>query len=292
MTWIFALLALGTVALVLAALYRPLGDHMARVYSSPKDWRVERGLYRVLGVDPRSEQTWPAYLRSILAFSAVGLVLLYLLQRTQQWLPYSLGLPAPSEHLAFNTAASFVGNTNWQSYSPEQTLGYTVQLAGLAVQNFVSAAVGMAVAVALVRGFAYRRVGTIGNFWVDLVRGCLRILLPISLVGAVVLLVGGVVQTVDGVRQVPTRAGGTQSVPGGPVASQEVVKLLGTNGGGFFNVNSAHPFENPSAWTNVVEVLLMLVIPFSLPRTVGRMVGDDRRGFARRPRRGAAPAGA
>lgn len=280
MTWIFALLALGTVALVLAALYRPLGDHMAWVYSSPKDWRVERGLYRVLGVDPRSEQTWPAYLRSILAFSAVGLVLLYLLQRTQQWLPYSLGLPAPSEHLAFNTAASFVGNTNWQSYSPEQTLGYTVQLAGLAVQNFVSAAVGMAVAVALVRGFAYRRVGTIGNFWVDLVRGCLRILLPISLVGAVVLLVGGVVQNFDGFTQVTTLAGGTQSVPGGPVASQEVIKLLGTNGGGFFNVNSAHPFENPSAWTNVVEVLLMLVIPFSLPRTFGRMVGDDRQGYA------------
>ena len=281
MTWIFALLALGTVALVLAALYRPLGDHMARVYSSPKDWRVERGLYRVLGVDPRSEQTWPAYLRSILAFSAVGLVLLYLLQRTQQWLPYSLGLPAPSEHLAFNTAASFVGNTNWQSYSPEQTLGYTVQLAGLAVQNFVSAAVGMAVAVALVRGFAYRRVGTIGNFWVDLVRGNLRILLPISIVGALILVSGGVIQNFAlHTEVINTLVGGTQTIPGGPVASQEVIKLLGTNGGGFFNANSAHPFENPTTWTNWVEIFLILMIPFSLPRTFGRMVGSPRQGLA------------
>jgi len=280
MTWIFALLALGTVALVLAALYRPLGDHMARVYSSPKDWRVERGLYRVLGVDPRSEQTWPAYLRSILAFSAVGLVLLYLLQRTQQWLPYSLGLPAPSEHLAFNTAASFVGNTNWQSYSPELTVGYTVQFAGLAVQNFVSAAVGIAVAIALVRGFAYRRSGTIGNFWVDLIRGTLRILLPIAVVGAIVLMIGGVIQNFNGSTTVTTITGATQTIPGGPTASQEVIKLLGTNGGGFFNANSAHPFENPTAWTNVFQVLLMLVIPFSLPRTFGRMVGDNRQGYA------------
>ncbi|GAB6936963.1 potassium-transporting ATPase subunit KdpA [Isoptericola variabilis] len=280
MGWVGAVLALGTVALVLAAVHRSFGDYMATVYTTPRDWRLERGLYRVLGVDPRSGQTWQAYLRGVLTFSLVGLLLLYALQRTQQWLPYSLGLPAVAPDLSFNTAASFVGNTNWQSYSPEQTVGYTVQLAGLAVQNFVSAAVGMAVAVALVRGFAHRRTGTIGNFWVDLVRGCLRILLPLSVVGAVVLMIGGVVQNVDGFTDVTTVAGGTQSIPGGPVASQEVIKLLGTNGGGFFNANSAHPFENPTAWTNVVEVLLMLAIPFSLPRTFGRMVGDLRQGYA------------
>ncbi|MFE5309433.1 potassium-transporting ATPase subunit KdpA [Isoptericola sp. NPDC056573] len=280
MGWVGAVLALGTVALVLAAVHRSFGDYMATVYTTPRDWRVERGLYRVLGVDPRSGQTWQAYARGVLAFSVVGLLIVYALQRTQQWLPYSLGLPAPSPDLSFNTAASFVGNTNWQSYSPEQTLGYTVQLAGLAVQNFVSAAVGMAVAVALVRGFAHRRTGTIGNFWVDLVRGCLRILLPISVVGAVVLIVGGVVQNFAGFTDVTTVAGGAQSIPGGPVASQEAIKLLGTNGGGFFNANSAHPFENPTAWTNLVEVLLMLAIPFSLPRTFGRMVGDLRQGYA------------
>lgn len=280
MGWVGAVLALGTVALVLAAVHRSFGDYMATVYTTPRDRRAERGLYRVLGVDPRSGQTWQAYARSVLAFSVVGLLLVYALQRTQQWLPYSLGLPAVAPDLAFNTAASFVGNTNWQSYSPEQTLGYTVQLAGLAVQNFVSAAVGMAVAVALVRGFAHRRTGTIGNFWVDLVRGCLRILLPISVLAAVVLIAGGVVQNVAGFTDVTTVAGGAQSIPGGPVASQEAIKLLGTNGGGFFNANSAHPFENPTAWTNVVEVLLMLAIPFSLPRTFGRMVGDLRQGYA------------
>ena len=280
MGWVGAVLALGTVALVLTAVHRSFGDYMATVYTTPRDWRVERGLYRLLGVDPRSGQTWQAYLRGVLTFSLVGLLLLYALQRMQQWLPHSLGLPAVAPDLSFNTAASFVGNTNWQSYSPEQTVGYTVQLAGLAVQNFVSAAVGMAVAVALVRGFAHRRTGTIGNFWVDLVRGCLRILLPISVVGAVVLMIGGVVQNFAGFTDVTTVAGGAQSIPGGPVASQEVIKLLGTNGGGFFNANSAHPFENPTAWTNVVEVLLMLAIPFSLPRTFGRMVGDLRQGYA------------
>ncbi|WP_417233940.1 potassium-transporting ATPase subunit KdpA [Arthrobacter sp.] len=280
MVWLFAILALGTVALILAVLYRPLGDYMAWVYTSRKDWKVERGLYRVIGVDPKTEQTWQAYLRGVLAFSAVGLLLVYGLQRLQQWLPYSLGLPAPSEPLSFNTAASFVGNTNWQSYAPETTLGYTVQFAGLAVQNFVSAAVGIAVAIALVRGFAYRRSGTIGNFWVDLVRGTLRILLPVAVVGAIVLLAGGVIQNFNGFTEITTLTGGSQSIPGGPTASQEVIKLLGTNGGGFFNANSSHPFENPAPWTNIVEILLMLMIPFSLPRTFGRIVGDKRQGYA------------
>ena len=280
MTWLYAGLALLTVAAVIAVLYRPFGDYMAWVYTAGKDWRIERGFYRLIGVDSRSEQTWRSYLGSILAVSAVGLLMVYGLQRLQQWLPYSLGLPAPSEHLSFNTAASFVGNTNWQSYSPELTLGYTVQLAGLAVQNFVSAAVGMAVAIALIRGFAYRRSGTIGNFWVDLTRGVLRILLPISMLGAVVLMIGGVIQNFNGFTEINTVAGAAQSIPGGPTASQEVIKLLGTNGGGFFNANSSHPFENPTAWTNLFEILLMLIIPFALPRVFGRIVGDNRQGFA------------
>ena len=280
MTWVYALLALATVAIILGVLYRPFGDYMAWVYTSRKDWKVERGIYKIIGVDSKTEQTWQAYLRSVLAFSAIGLLIVYALQRLQQWLPYSLGLEAPSEHLSFNTAASFVGNTNWQSYSPELTVGYTVQFAGLAVQNFVSAAVGIAVAIALVRSFAYRRSGTIGNFWVDLIRGTLRILLPIAVVGAIVLMIGGVIQNFNGFTTVTTITGATQTIPGGPTASQEVIKLLGTNGGGFFNANSSHPFENPTAWTNVFQVLLMLAIPFSLPRTFGRMVGDNRQGYA------------
>ncbi|WP_158371107.1 potassium-transporting ATPase subunit KdpA [Cellulosimicrobium cellulans] len=268
------------VVAVLAALYRPLGDHLARVYTSPRDLRVERVLYRLVGVDSRSEQSWRSYVRSVLAFSLVGLLLVYLLQRAQAWLPWDLGLPAVRPDLAFNTAASFVGNTNWQSYSPEQTLGYSVQVLGLAVQNFVSAAVGMAVAVALVRGFARRRAGTIGNFWVDLTRGTLRVLLPVSVLGAVVLIAGGVIQNWAAPTDVTTLAGGVQSIPGGPVASQEVIKLFGTNGGGFFNANSAHPFENPTGWTSLFEVVLMLAIPFSLPRTFGRMVGSHKQGYA------------
>ncbi|MET0433350.1 MAG: potassium-transporting ATPase subunit KdpA [Cellulomonas sp.] len=268
------------VVAVLAALYRLLGDYLARVYTSPRDLRVERVLYRLVGVDSRSEQSWRSYVRSVLAFSLVGLLLVYLLQRAQAWLPWDLGLPAVRPDLAFNTAASFVGNTNWQSYSPEQTLGYSVQVLGLAVQNFVSAAVGMAVAVALVRGFARRRTGTIGNFWVDLTRGTLRVLLPVSVLGAVVLIAGGVIQNWAAPTDVATLAGGVQSIPGGPVASQEVIKLLGTNGGGFFNANSAHPFENPTGWTSLFEVVLMLAIPFSLPRTFGRMVGSHKQGYA------------
>jgi K+-transporting ATPase ATPase A chain len=273
-------LQVATVVLVLVLVHRPLGDLMARMYESRHDTRVERGIYRVIGVDSRSEQTWPAYLRAVLAFSLTGVLVVYAMQRLQGFLPYALGLPAVPEGLSFNTAVSFVTNTNWQSYSPEATLGYTVQLAGLAVQNFVSAAVGIAVAIALVRGFARTRSGTIGNLWVDLIRGSLRLLLPLSLVTAVVLIAGGVIQNLLGFQEVQTLAGGTQTIPGGPVASQEAIKMLGTNGGGFFNANSAHPFEDPTAWTSAFQVLLMLVIPFSLPRTFGRMVGDTRQGTA------------
>lgn len=274
------ILQIATVVLFLVLLYRPLGDWIARVYTSAKDWRVERGVYRLLGVDPESEQTWQAYTRSVLAFSLVGVLFLYALQRLQAVLPYSLGLPAVPEGLAFNTAVSFVTNTDWQSYSPELTMGYTVQLAGLAVQNFVSAAVGIAVAIALVRAFARRGSATIGNFWVDLVRGITRLLLPLAIIAAIALLTGGVVQNFNGFTEVSTLTGGTQALPGGPVASQEAIKVLGTNGGGFFNANSAHPFENPTPWTNVLEILLVLAIPFAMPRAFGRIVGDDRQGNA------------
>ena len=277
--WLGVLQA-ATLLLVLALIYRPLGDCIARIYTSSRDLAVERGTYRLIGVDPRSEQTWQAYLRGVLVFSAIGVLLVYALQRFQAVLPYSLGLPAVPEGLSFNTAVSFVTNTNWQSYSPELTLGYTVQLAGLAVQNFVSAAVGIAVAVALVRGFAARRSGTLGNFWVDLVRGLVRLLLPLSIVAAIALIVGGVVQNFNGFTDVTTLTGGTQVIPGGPVASQEAIKELGTNGGGFFNTNSAHPFENPAPWTSFLEILMLLAIPVAMPRAFGRMVGDNRQGYA------------
>ncbi|WP_445996729.1 potassium-transporting ATPase subunit KdpA [Okibacterium fritillariae] len=278
-TW-FGILQVATLVAALVLVYKPLGEYMARIYTSDRDLRVERGFYRLIGVNPRSEQTWQAYLRGVLAFSLIGLLFVYVLQRAQAVLPYSLGFPAIPEDLSFNTAASFVANTNWQSYSPDVTMGYSVQLAGLAVQNFVSAAVGIAVAIALVRGFARRRSGTIGNFWVDLSRGILRLLLPFAAVAAVVLIAGGVIQNLNGFTDVNTLAGNTQSIPGGPVASQEAIKMLGTNGGGFFNANSSHPFENPTAWTSLVQVFLMLVIPFSLPRTFGSMVGNNKQGYA------------
>ncbi|MGN6742656.1 MAG: potassium-transporting ATPase subunit KdpA [Amnibacterium sp.] len=277
--WLF-LAEVATLVVLLAVCYRPLGDLMARTFTSERDLAVERALYRVIGVDPRAEQSWRNYLRSVLVFSVVGVLAFYLLQRAQTLLPYSLGLPPVPEGLAFNTAVSFVTNTNWQSYSPETTMGYTVQLAGLTVQNFVSAAVGIAVAIALVRGLAARRTSTIGNFWVDVVRAVVRILLPMALVAAVVLIAGGVIEDFAGFQTVHTLTGGTATVPGGPVASQEAIKEIGTNGGGFFNANSAHPFENPAGWTNLLEVFLELVIPFSLARTFGTMVGDRRQGFA------------
>jgi K+-transporting ATPase ATPase A chain len=278
-TWLFILQAL-TIVIVLGLIYRPLGDYMAHVYTTPKNLKVERGFYRLIGVDPASEQTWPVYLRSLLAFSLVGLLFVYLLQRIQEWLPLSLGLPPVEQGLAWNTAISFVTNTNWQSYSPELTMGYTVQIAGLAVQNFVSAAVGIAVAIALVRGLSRRKSLTIGNFWVDVTRGTLRILLPLSVVAAVILLVSGVIQNFNPFEHITTITGAKDVIPGGPVASQEAIKELGTNGGGFFNVNSAHPFENPWPWTNIFEIILMLAIPFALPRTFGNMVNDHRQGYA------------
>ena len=268
-----ALLTISATVAVLAVIHVPFGDYMVRVYEGPAHWRAERGLYRLVGVDPDREQTWKAYARSVLAFSAVSVLLLYLLLRVQRG-----GSLRPD--LAFNTAISFVTNTNWQAYSGETAMSHLAQMTGLAVQNFLSAAVGMAVAIALVRGFARKRTDQLGNFWVDLVRGCSRILLPIAFVAAVVFVAGGMIQNFHTGTDVTGLAGHGQTITGGPVASQEAIKELGTNGGGFYNANSAHPFENPTGWTNWVEILLILAIPFSLPRTFGRLVGDKRQGYA------------
>lgn len=264
----------------LALAYRPLGDYMARVYSSEKHYTPEKWIYKVIGADPAAEMRWPAYLRGVLAFSAVSVLLLYLMQRVQGSLPGSLGFSSIDPDQAFNTAASFVANTNWQSYSGEQAMGHVVQTGGLAVQNFLSAAVGMAVAVALVRGFARSRTGELGNFWADLVRGIVRILIPVSVIGAIVLVACGAIQNFSGIHQVGQFMGGTQEWNGGAVASQEAIKELGTNGGGYFNANSAHPFENPNPLSNLFEIFLILLIPFALTRAFGRMVGSLKQGYA------------
>jgi K+-transporting ATPase ATPase A chain len=274
------LLQLGLLLLALAACYRPLGAYMARVYESEHDSRAERVLYRVMGVDPKADQRWPVYARSLLAFSAVSVLGLYALQRFQSHLPLSLGFPGVQPGQAFNTAASFVTNTNWQSYSGESTMGHLVQMAGLAVQNFASAAVGMAVAVALIRGFMRSRTDRIGNFWVDLVRGCVRILLPFAVLSTLALLSMGAVQNFSSGTKATTLDGQSQVITGGPVASQEAIKELGTNGGGFYNANSAHPFENPNALSNLLEIFLLLLIPVALTYTFGRMVNDRRQGYA------------
>ncbi|GGT98864.1 potassium-transporting ATPase subunit KdpA [Streptomyces coeruleorubidus] len=264
----------------LALAYIPLGNYMARVYSSDEHWRVEKWVYKGIGANPDTEMTWSAYLRGVLAFSAVGVLFLYLLMRLQGVLPGSLGFSSVNPAQSFNTAVSFVTNTNWQSYYGEQTMGHVVQTAGLAVQNFVSAAVGMAVAVALVRGFARSRTGELGNFWSDLVRGTLRILVPAAAIAAIVLVACGVIQNFSGIHEVGQFMGGSQQWNGGAVASQEAIKEIGTNGGGYFNANSAHPFENPTPFTNLFEIFLILVIPFALTRTFGVMVGSVKQGYA------------
>jgi len=277
------ILFLASLIIALVAVHVPLGDYMYRVYSSTKDSRPERVIYRLIGADPKAEQTWGAYARSVLAFSAISILFLFILQLVQGKLPLHLNDPATqmTPALAWNTAVSFVTNTNWQAYSGESTQGHLVQMAGLSVQNFVSAAVGMAVAMAFVRGLARRNTSELGNFWVDLVRGTIRILLPLSVIAAIILIAGGAIQNFHLHDQVVnTLAGGQQTITGGPVASQEAIKELGTNGGGFYNANSAHPFENPTSWTNWVEIFLLLVISFSLPRTFGRMVDSKKQGYA------------
>ncbi|MFI6283901.1 potassium-transporting ATPase subunit KdpA [Streptomyces sp. NPDC051018] len=273
-------LQLLALMVALALVHRPLGDYMARVYSSDRHLRVERWIYKAIGANPNTDMRWPAYLRGVLAFSAAGVLFLYLLQRVQGSLPGSLGFQSIDPDQAFNTAASFVSNTNWQSYYGEQAMGHVVQTGGLAVQNFVSAAVGIAVAVALVRGFARSRTGQLGNFWADLVRGTVRILLPIAVIGAILLVACGAIQNFAGIHPVGQFMGGSQEWNGGAVASQEAIKELGTNGGGYFNANSAHPFENPNGLSNLLEIFLILVIPLSITRTFGRMVGSVKQGYA------------
>jgi K+-transporting ATPase ATPase A chain len=270
----------GSLVLALAVAYRPLGDYMYRVFTGVRHSRPEKLIYRLIGVRPDAEQTLGVYARSVLAFSAVSVLFLYAFQRLQNHLMLSLGFKPVMTHQAWNTAISFTTNTNWQSYSGESTMGHLVQMAGLAVQNFVSAAVGIAVAIALVRGFARKRTEHLGNFWVDLIRGSLRILLPLAVIGAIVLVAGGAVQNFHDPHTIQTLAGAKQSITGGPVASQEAIKELGTNGGGFYNANSAHPFENPTTWTNWIEIFLLLVVSISLPRTFGRMVGSNKQGYA------------
>ncbi|WP_458085272.1 potassium-transporting ATPase subunit KdpA [Streptomyces malaysiensis] len=264
----------------LALAYVPLGNYMAKVYSSDKHWRVEKWIYKGIGANPDTEMRWVSYLRGVLAFSVAGVLFLYLLQRLQGSLPGSLGFSSIEPAQAFDTAASFVTNTNWQSYSGEQAMGHVVQTAGLAVQNFVSAAVGIAVAVALVRGFARSRTGELGNFWADLVRGTVRVLVPIAAVAAVVLVACGALQNFSGIHEVGQFMGGSQQWNGGAVASQEAIKELGTNGGGYFNANSSHPFENPTPFTNLFEIFLILVIPLAMTRAFGVMVGSVKQGYA------------
>ena len=274
-------------AVVVVLLVKPLGGYMTRVFAgertflSPVLGPVERGIYWVSGVDERRDQGWLAYAVSMLLFSLAGFVSLYALMRLQAMLPFNpTGQSAVEQSLAFNTAMSFDTNTNWQSYVPEATMSYLVQMAGLTVHNFVSAATGIALALALVRGFARRSATGIGNFWVDLTRCTLYVLLPISIVVGLFFVWQGMPQNLGAYTEATTLEGARQIIAQGPVASQEVIKMLGTNGGGFFNANSSHPFENPNAITNFVQMVLIFAIGASLTNVFGRMVGDQRQGWA------------
>jgi K+-transporting ATPase ATPase A chain len=279
-------LQLAALVALIVATTPVLGSYLARVFGGGPAFGdrvfapVERFVYRVCGIDERREQRWNVYALSLLAFSAVSVLGLYAVQRVQHALPLNpTDVAAVPPAVAWNTSVSFVTNTNWQSYAGESTMSHLTQMAGLAVQNFASAAVGLAVAVALVRGLARRGAQTIGNFWVDLTRGITRVLLPLAIVFALALAGRGVVQNLSGFEPVKTLEGATQYVPGGPVASQEAIKELGTNGGGFFNANSMHPFENPDGLTNLVEIFLLLAIPFALTYTFGKLVKDQRQGW-------------
>ena len=272
---------------VLLLCVKPLGLYMARVFNGERTFLdpvmrpVERFIYAVSGVDPRQEQHWTTYTAAMLLFSLASFVLLYALQRLQDVLPLNpQGFAPPSPDSAFNTSVSFTSNTNWQSYAGESTMSYLSQMAGLTVQNFVSAAVGIILAVALIRGFARRSAQTVGNFWVDLVRTTLRILLPLSFIMALVLVWQGVPQNLQPYIDATTVEGGSQTIAQGPVASQIAIKQLGTNGGGFFNANSAHPYENPTPLSNFLEMLAIFVIGAALTYTFGHMVGDTRQGWA------------
>jgi K+-transporting ATPase ATPase A chain len=281
--WLQILLVLALVA----AVAMPLGAFMARVFAGERTFLhpafawAERGIYGAAGVDPARGQNWLHYTLAMLAFNAGGFVLLYAILRLQHLLPLNpQGFGPLSADLAFNTAVSFVSNTNWQSYGGETTMSNFSQMAGLTVQNFLSAATGIALAIAVTRAFARSGVSDLGNFWVDLTRSVLYVLLPLSIVFALALVALGMPQTLDGAASATTIDGGSQTLAIGPVASQVAIKQLGTNGGGFFNVNSSHPFENPTAWTNLLETWAIIVISFALALTFGRMVGDRRQGWA------------
>ena len=271
-------------AIVLLAISVPLlGSYMAKVYGdgkAPGDrvvLPIERLIYRVCRIDPDQEQQWTVYAFSVLAFSLVGVLILYVMQRVQGSLPLNpTNAPKVGDALSFNTAASFVTNTNWQSYYPESTMSHLTQMAGLAVQNFASAAAGMAVAVALIRGIARRRADTLGNFWVDITRSVTRVLLPLSFVLAIFYVSQGVVQNLHGFGVIKTLEGRLQVIPGGPAASQEAIKMLGTNGGGFWNANAAHPLSNPNGLTSVLGLVLIFLIPFALVYTYGKFIGSMR----------------
>jgi potassium-transporting ATPase potassium-binding subunit len=273
--------------LVIILITKPLGSYMTRVFNgertllSPLFRPVERVLYWVSGTDEKREQSWLIYTAAMLFFSLAGFVTLYALQRLQAGLPFNpQGQANIEQSSAFNTAVSFVTNTNWQSYTPESTMSYLVQMAGLTVHNFVSAATGIALAVALIRGFARSSVNTVGNFWVDLTRGTLYVLLPVSVVVGLFFVWQGMPQNLNAYTEATTLEGAKQVIAQGPVASQEVIKMLGTNGGGFFNANSAHPFENPNALTNFIQIVLIFSIGAALTNVFGRMVGDQRQGWA------------
>jgi K+-transporting ATPase ATPase A chain len=277
----------GLFLVVLLACVKPLGLYMANIFDGRPIWPLralgecERGIYRLCGIDAAAEMSWKQYALGLLLLNALGALALYALQRGQAWLPLNPqkfpGVPPDS---SFNTAVSFVTNTNWQGYSGESTMSYLTQMAGLAVQNFLSAASGIVVAIALIRGLARHSCATIGNLWVDVTRAVLYVLLPLALLLALALVSQGVIQNFSPYKDVTTLEPRVQTLPMGPVASQESIKELGTNGGGFFNANSAHPYENPSALTNMLEMLAILVIPAGLTYTFGRMVGDTRQGWA------------
>jgi len=281
---------------ILILITKPLGTYMARLFEGQRTFLhplvrpLERLCYRLCGVREDVEQRWTQYAGSLLAFSLVSFFFVYLIQRLQGWLPFNpqgfstahapSGATAMTPDLAFNTAASFLTNTNWQAYAGEATLSYFTQMAALAVQNFASAAVGMAAAIALVRGFARQQVSAIGNFWVDMWRGMLYVLLPLSVIGSLLLVSSGVIQNFKASERVTTVEGATQTIPQGPVASQEAIKMIGTNGGGIYNANSAHPYENPTPLSNFIQMLMIFAIPAGLTYTFGRMVGDTRQGWA------------
>jgi K+-transporting ATPase ATPase A chain len=282
-----AFLKIAVFFLILLGITKPLGLYMRRVFSGEKTFLdpvmgpLERLVYRLGGVDARKEQDWKAYAASLLVFSVLGVLGVYAVQRLQGLLPLNPDrLPAVPPALAWNTAISFVTNTNWQAYVGEATMSHLTQMAALALHNFLSAAAGIAIAVAVIRGIARAEAKTIGNFWVDLTRSTLWVLLPISIVAAVVLMSQGVVQSFSASANVTTLDGATQKIPLGPVASQEAIKELGTNGGGFFNANSAHPYENPTPATNLLQMLLIFAIPAGLTYTLGSMTGKLRHGWA------------